>query len=115
VRQLLTESGLLAVLAGGVGLLLSWLTLRLLVYEVSASLPAVWGTLALQVGPDSHILAYTILISLLAGMLFGLAPALETTKPSLVSIMKEAPAAFGGASARQGCATSWSPRRSLCV
>lgn len=96
VRQLLTESGLLAVLAGGVGLLLSWLTLRLLVYEVSASLPAVWGTLALQVGPDSHILAYTILISLLAGMLFGLAPALETTKPSLVSIMKEAPAAFGG-------------------
>jgi len=43
VRQLLTESALLAVLAGGVGLFLSWWTLRSLVYEVSASLPAVWG------------------------------------------------------------------------
>ncbi len=61
VQQLLTESGLVAVLAGGVGLLLSWWTLRFLVHEVSASLPAVCGTLALQVDPDLHIFGYTIL------------------------------------------------------
>jgi len=95
VRQLLTESALLAILAGGVGLLLSWWTLRFLVYEVSASLPAVWGTLALEVDPNGHIFLYTIVISLVAGILFGLAPALEATKLNLVSIIKEEGASLG--------------------
>ncbi len=96
VRQLLTESALVATLAGGLGLLLSWWTLRFLVQEVAASLPTVWGTLALQVDPDIHIFAYTILISFVAGILFGLAPALEASKPNLTSVLKEEGAAFGG-------------------
>jgi len=96
VRQLLTESALLAVLAGGVGLFLSWWTLRFLVYEISASLPAVWGTLAIAVDPDPRIFTYTVLISLVAGILFGLAPALEASKPNLTSVLKEEGAGFGG-------------------
>ncbi len=95
-RQLLTESALLAILAGGIGLLFSWWTLRFLVYEISGSLPAVWGTLALEVDPNGHIFVYTIVISLAAGILFGLAPALEATKINLVSVIKEEAASLGG-------------------
>jgi predicted permease len=96
MRQLLTESALLAMMAGGLGLLLSWWTLRFLIYEVAGSLPSVWGTLALEVDPDGRIFMYTILISLVAGVLFGLAPSLEATKVNLVAVIKEEGTILGG-------------------
>ena len=95
VRQLLTEAMLLAVLAGGVGLFFAWWTVRFLVGSISDSLPAEWGTLALQVDPDLHVFAYTLIVSLFAGILFGLAPALEASKPNLVGVLKEEGATFG--------------------
>src|SRR5437867_51203 len=96
IRQLLTEATLLAVLAGGIGLLFAWWAMRFLVTEISNALPAVWGTLALEVDPDLHVFGYTLITALFAGILFGLAPALETSKPNLTSILKEEGAAFGG-------------------
>jgi len=95
VRQLLTEATLLAVLAGTLGLLFAWGTARFLLAMVSTALPPVWGTIALEVDPDIHIFSYTLIVCLAAGILFGLAPALEASKPNLTSVLKEEGAAFG--------------------
>ncbi len=84
IRQLLTESLLLAILAGGVGLLLAvWGThaaLRLL----PAALPR-----AEEVGLDLRVLAFTMALSLLTGTLFGLAPALRTSQADPHTALKE--------------------------
>jgi predicted permease len=84
IRQLLTETMLLAVCGGGLGLIL-----------------AVWGTQAAlgvlpealpradEVGLDARVLIFTLAISLLAGVLFGLAPALRTMNPDLQETLKE--------------------------
>lgn len=100
VRQLLTESAMVAIIAGGLGLLFTWWTLRLLVVTVADSLPTEWGTLALQVDPDLRVFAYVLLISLAAGVLFGLAPALEASKPNLTSALKDEGASIGGGPGR---------------
>jgi predicted permease len=95
IRQLLTEATMLAILAGSLGLLFAWWTVRFLLTVVSSALPPVWGTIALQVDPDINIFAYTLVVCLAAGILFGLAPALEASKPNLTSVLKEEGAAFG--------------------
>ncbi|HEV2491618.1 MAG TPA: ABC transporter permease [Terriglobia bacterium] len=95
VRQLLTEATLLAILAGGVGLFFTWWAVRYLVSAISDALPAEWGILSFQVDPDLRVFGYTLLISLIAGILFGLAPALEASKPNLVSVLKEEGTTFG--------------------
>jgi putative ABC transport system permease protein len=89
VRQLLTESALLGLLAGGASILMTWWALRLLMIKVAASLPLEWGSVAVNVEPDLHMFAYVFLLSLLASVLFGLAPALESSRPSLSSALKE--------------------------
>lgn len=89
IRQLLTESALLGLLAGIVSLFLTWWVLRLLIVEISATLPAEWGAFALHVTPDMQIFGYVFGISVLAGVLFGLMPALESSKPNLTSALKE--------------------------
>ena len=95
IRQLLTEATMLAVLAGSLGLLLAWWTLRYALAIISAAFPPVWGTIALHVDPDIHVFVYTLLVCLAAGILFGLAPALEASKPNLMAVLKEEGAAFG--------------------
>jgi predicted permease len=95
VRQLLTEATLLAVLAGGVGLFFPWWAVRYLVSAISDALPAEWGTLGLQVDPDLRVFGYTLLVSLIAGILFGLAPALEASEPNLISVLKDEGTTFG--------------------
>jgi predicted permease len=94
VRQLLTESALLGLLAGIVSLCLTWWILRLLVVEISGTLPAEWGAFALHVAPDMQVFGFVFAVALLAGLLFGLAPALESSKPSLSSALKEEGAHF---------------------
>jgi predicted permease len=89
VRQLLTESALLGLISGGVSLLMTWCVLHLLVVEISATLPAEWGAFALHVTPDMQIFCFVFAISLLAGVIFGLVPALESSKPNLTSALKE--------------------------
>jgi putative ABC transport system permease protein len=92
---LLTESAVLGVLAGAFGLVITWWVLRILVVQISAALPIEWGSLALHVEPDIHVFAYVFAISLLAGVLFGLAPALESSRPNLWAAIKGEGAKFG--------------------
>ena len=77
IRQLLTESALIGLMAGAVSLFATWAVLRILMVEIAAALPMEWGALALHVEPDIHVFAYVFSISLVAGILFGLAPAFE--------------------------------------
>jgi predicted permease len=84
VRQLLFESCLLAVLGGLAGLLVSRITLTLIVTKL---LPPDSLNLV-NVGVDPRVLAFTGLLSLVTGVLFGLFPALHSTRPDLASTLK---------------------------
>jgi putative ABC transport system permease protein len=84
IRQLLTESLLLATAGGAVGLLLGYWGVDLI---VAVSPP---GTPRLaEIGMDRQVLVFTLAISLLTGLLFGLAPALQASKPDLNDALKE--------------------------
>ena len=92
VRQLLTESILLAFTGGGLGLLLaSWGT-RAALAALPVSLPR-----ASEIGMDGRVLAFTAGISILAGVLFGLAPALRTWQPNLHEMLQEGGRGVSGA------------------
>jgi predicted permease len=93
--QLLTESLLIALLAGALGLPLAGWMLHLLIVEIASALPSFWGTIALQISPDVRIFAYTLLVSCMAGIAFGLAPALQASKSDVNSALKEEGSAFG--------------------
>jgi predicted permease len=82
VRQLLTESALLAVLGGGLGLLFAKWGAAFLLTVLSAG--------EAQIHFDWRILAFTTALSLLTAVLFGLAPALAGTRIDLNSILKGA-------------------------
>lgn len=85
IRQLLTESVLLGLIAGAVALLLAWAFLQVMVVVAAQALPAEEGTLVFHVAPDLRIFAYVLAISLAAGILFGLAPAIESSSSALAS------------------------------
>jgi macrolide transport system ATP-binding/permease protein len=95
LRQLLTESVLIALLAGSLGLPLAGWMLHLLIVEIASAIPSFWGTVALQISPDVRIFAYTLLVSCAAGIVFGFAPALQCSKADVNSSLKEEGAAFG--------------------
>jgi putative ABC transport system permease protein len=95
IRQLLTESALLSVIAGALGLLLAWWGADLLVALAADSIPRV-GEIAL----DNRVLGFTMLVSLLTGAVFGLTPALQTSRPDLNETLKEG--GKGGSSSRLG-------------
>jgi len=88
IRQLLTESALLGLIAGVVALLSSWAMLRVMAKLAKDTLPANMGTFIVNVNPDAAIFTYVFGISILAGVLFGLAPSLESTRSALTSWMK---------------------------
>ncbi|HEX3683971.1 MAG TPA: ADOP family duplicated permease [Bryobacteraceae bacterium] len=85
VKQLLTESALLGLLAGAVALLFTWALLKISVTMAVEAVPADKGTLIFDVTPDLRIFAYVVAVSLVAGILFGLAPALESSRSALSS------------------------------
>ena len=88
IRQLLTESALLGVVAGAVALLLSWALLQVAVTVAAGAFPTDYGTFIFHVNPDLGIFAYVFALSLVAGVLFGLAPALESSRDALASANK---------------------------
>ena len=89
LQQLLVESTLIALFAGAVGLPLASWTLHLLVLEIASAIPSYWGAIALQVTPDIRIFGYTVLISLLTGVAFGLTPALQALRTDVNSALKD--------------------------
>jgi len=95
LQQLLIESSLIALFAGAIGLPLASWGLHLLVAEISSSLPSYWGSIALQATPDIRVFAYTVLISLLTGVVFGLTPALQTLKTDVNSALKDSGSVLG--------------------
>jgi putative ABC transport system permease protein len=93
IRQLLTESLLLAGLGGLAGLLLAWWSAGLLAAELLSTLgEGDWKVLDFT--PDARVLGFTFLISLLSGVVFGLAPALRASRADLVATIKDEGAAF---------------------
>lgn len=85
IRQLLTESALLGLIAGVIALLFTWALLKVSATVLAQSLPPEYGSLVLHVTPDLTIFAFVFAISLVAGVLFGLAPALESSRSALLS------------------------------
>ena len=93
VRQLLTESVLLSGCGGLLGLALGAWGVRALLLLVPGNIPRVTdpnGTGILIPVLDWRVTAFTIGLSLVTGVMFGLFPALQTSKPDLVSTLKEA-------------------------
>jgi predicted permease len=88
IRQLLTESALLGLMAGVLGFLFSWGFLQAAVVLTANAFPEQYGTFVFKVTPDPVIFAYAFMVSLGAGVLFGLAPALESSRSSVASALK---------------------------
>ena len=84
VRQLLTESMLLALAGGGLGLLIAAWGTKVALQHLPSGLPR-----ASEVGMDWKVLLFTAGIALLCGILFGLVPALRISKPNLQDTLKE--------------------------
>jgi predicted permease len=85
VRQLLTESLLLSILGGIAGMALASWTLSAI---VTARLPLPFPIDRTALSLDPRVLAFTAGLALLTGILFGLAPALQASKPDVVPVLK---------------------------
>jgi putative ABC transport system permease protein len=97
-RQLLTESMVLALVGGALGLVLSHWGIGWLVAIMPESFPFVE-----RIGIDRRVLAFTLGVSVAAGVLFGMAPAIQATRPRLAATLREAGArgaTVGGRKAR---------------
>jgi predicted permease len=92
IRQLLTESILLSAFGGALGLLLAFWGTKAVLGTLPGALPR-----ANEVSLDSRVLLFTIALSLLAGIVFGLAPALKTSRVNLEEILKESGRGLSGA------------------
>jgi len=95
VRQLLTESMLLALLGGAAGLLVGFVSLNLLVGLAPSSIPRVE-----EIVLDRWVLGYTLLISIMTGIVFGLAPALQVTRGNFNEALKEGARGVAGGARR---------------
>jgi predicted permease len=95
LQQLLTESVLLALIGGLAGSLLAVFGVRLLVRLFGSDT-------ALPLSPDVRVLAFTVVVSLFTGILFGLAPALKTLGVSVTPALKDASRATRGSGSRFG-------------
>jgi putative ABC transport system permease protein len=84
VRQLLTESAVLSLLGGVIGLILAYIAVRAFLAFGPGEMPRLD-----EVGINSGVLLFTFVVCVGTGLLFGLAPALETSRPSLTDPLKE--------------------------
>lgn len=92
LRQLLTESVLLSLAGGLCGLLVAYLAVRLLRVYGPENIPRLD-----EVGVDARVMAFTFIVSLITGIVFGLVPALKASRVDLNEVLKE-----GGRSSMAG-------------
>ncbi len=83
-RQLLTESALLSLAGGGLGLMMAFWGVRALGQWSGASLPAMHG-----IGIDAWVLAFTLGVSVITGLAFGLAPAVQSWRADVNAALKQ--------------------------
>jgi putative ABC transport system permease protein len=89
VRQLLTESLLLSMLGGALGSLFAFWSFATITQFVTSHLPHMFSTLAMNVAPDFRVLCYALALTLVTGILFGLIPALQSSRLDLNTALKE--------------------------
>ncbi len=106
VRQLLTESLLLALAGAAAGIGVAALGIRLLLVLLAGDTP-----FGIPIGIDWRVLSFTLLIALVTGILFGLAPALQATRVDVTPALKEA----RSSAPTQGRARRFSLSRALVV
>jgi predicted permease len=95
VRQLLTESVLLALLGGGLGFLIAGWGTTVVLALMPDALPR-----ANKISLDAHVLIFTIAVTVLAGILFGLAPAFKISQSHLQETLRENGRSLSGARQR---------------
>jgi predicted permease len=103
IMQLLTESITLSLLAGLASLIMAWMSVRVLLsFLPQGALPV-----ELRLSPDARLLLFACALSVLSGLIFGLAPALKASRTDLVSTLKSDAGRLVGGRSR------WDLRRSL--
>jgi predicted permease len=91
VRQLLTESVMLAVAGGLAGVALA----RWIIDSIMALKPPIAIPITLELHVDWRVLVFSMIVSVITGVLFGLVPALQATKPDLIPALKDAASQSG--------------------
>ncbi|HWG59127.1 MAG TPA: ABC transporter permease [Candidatus Acidoferrales bacterium] len=97
IRQLLTESALLAALGGTLGILLGYAGLRLLLLTAPPGGALTEITRGLPIRMDGAVLGYAVVITVATGLIFGLAPAVQVSRSPLPEALKE-----GGRASSEG-------------
>ena len=95
IRQLLTESVLLALMSGALGVALASWGVALLVSAATGNIPR-----AAEIRVDGRVLGFTLLIAIVTGVIFGLAPALQASRVDLNEALKDTARGSGGGSRR---------------
>ncbi|HJX89792.1 MAG TPA: ABC transporter permease [Pyrinomonadaceae bacterium] len=91
IRQLLTESLLLTILGGAVGFLFAVWTLRTVYPIILSSLPSpeLAAGFTLDLFPDWRVFVFTLAIAAIAGIVAGIAPAIQISRPNVVTALKD--------------------------
>jgi putative ABC transport system permease protein len=84
IRQLLTESVMLAIAGGAAGMAVAWAALQIVVALRPANLPRIDET-----SLDGTVLAFTAAVAVITGLVFGLLPALQLSKPDVTGVLKD--------------------------
>jgi predicted permease len=109
VRQLLTESMVLALIGGVLGILLAyWLVDALVAADLQLPIPV--GD---ELSIDERVLGFTALLAVATGLLFGLAPAIQASRPDVVPVLKNE--AVPSSTGRRGLASFFTLRQGLVV
>jgi predicted permease len=97
IRQLLTESALISLIGGVLGSLLSlWSFQLLLAFALPSFSPVGLPPLVVDASPDLRVLSFTLLLTGVTGIVFGLVPALHASAPDLHAVMKQDSPGGGG-------------------
>ena len=108
-RQLIVESLALSLAGGVAGLALAQWTAGALLGLLQDS-----NTLGLTAHIDMRVFAFTALLAVASGLIFGLAPALQATSPALAGTLKDQAGNVSPGSGTSACARPWSRRKSRC-